>query len=189
MKTTLSVIKADIGSIGGHVAPSKRLLETVEAYIHNNGRGLVTDYNISHTGDDIAILMTHTQGVGNEAIHKLAWNAFRMGTDVAKEQGLYGAGQDLLKEAFSGNVKGMGPAVAEMEFEERANEPFLFFRSRQDRPWRLQSAPVPGVCRSDEHTWIAAVAEHIERLQIRHHGRQLHRRRPCDRTERAGRTL
>jgi fructose 1,6-bisphosphate aldolase/phosphatase len=43
------------------------------------------------------------------------------GTEVAKEQGLYGAGQDILKDAFSGNVKGMGPAVAEMEFEERPN--------------------------------------------------------------------
>jgi len=134
MKTTLSVIKADVGSIGGHVAPSKRLLETVEAYIHKNGLGLVTDYNISHTGDDIAILMTHAQGAGNEAIHKLAWNAFRTGTDVAKEQGLYGAGQDLLKEAFSGNVKGMGPAVAEMEFEERPNEPFLFFAADKTDP-------------------------------------------------------
>jgi fructose 1,6-bisphosphatase len=29
MKITLSVIKADIGSIGGHIAPSHRLLETV----------------------------------------------------------------------------------------------------------------------------------------------------------------
>jgi hypothetical protein len=26
---------------------------------------------------------------------------------VAKEQGLYGAGQDLLKDSFSGNVKGL----------------------------------------------------------------------------------
>jgi len=134
MKTTLSVIKADIGSIGGHIAPSKRLLETVEAYIHKNGRDLVTDYNISHTGDDIAILMAHGRGEGDEAIHKLAWNAFRTGTDTAKEQGLYGAGQDLLKDAFSGNVKGMGPAVAEMEFEERPNEPFLFFAADKTDP-------------------------------------------------------
>lgn len=29
MKITLSIIKADIGSIGGHIAPSQRLLETV----------------------------------------------------------------------------------------------------------------------------------------------------------------
>jgi fructose 1,6-bisphosphate aldolase/phosphatase len=134
MKLTLSVIKADIGSIGGHVAPSKRLVEAIETFIHKNGVGLVTDYNISHTGDDIAILMTHTRGVGDESIHKLAWEAFRTGTEVAKRQGLYGAGQDLLKEAFSGNVKGIGPAVAEMEFDERPSEPFLFFAADKTDP-------------------------------------------------------
>ena len=29
MKVTISVIKADIGSIGGHICPSQRLIETV----------------------------------------------------------------------------------------------------------------------------------------------------------------
>jgi fructose 1,6-bisphosphate aldolase/phosphatase len=134
MKRTLSVIKADIGSVGGHVAPSRRLLDSMEAFIHKYGHDLLTDYNISHTGDDIAILMTHTRGEGNEEIHKLAWEAFRQGTAVAKEQGLYGAGQDLLKDAFSGNVRGMGPAVAEMEFDERPNEPFLFFAADKTDP-------------------------------------------------------
>jgi fructose 1,6-bisphosphate aldolase/phosphatase len=68
--------------------------------------------------------MSHTHGVNNEKIHKLAWDAFMAGTEVAKKEGLYGAGQDLLKDSFSGNVKGMGPGVAEMEFEERPNEAF-----------------------------------------------------------------
>lgn len=134
MKLTLSVIKADIGSIGGHVAPSRRLLEAVETHIHNHGPNLVIDYNISHTGDDVAILMTHQLGEGNEDVHKLAWNAFLAGTAVAREQGLYGAGQDLLRDSFSGNVKGMGPAVAEMEIEERPNEPFLFFAADKTDP-------------------------------------------------------
>ncbi|GIS74191.1 MAG: hypothetical protein CM1200mP11_4060 [Nitrosopumilaceae archaeon] len=35
------------------------------------------------------------------------------GTEVAKKEGLYGAGQDLLRDSFSGNVKGMGPGVAD----------------------------------------------------------------------------
>jgi fructose 1,6-bisphosphate aldolase/phosphatase len=56
------------------------------------------------------------------------------GTKVAKEQGLYGAGQDLLKDAFSGNVRGLGPASCEMEFEERPNEPFLFFAADKTDP-------------------------------------------------------
>lgn len=134
MKLTLSVIKADIGSIGGHVAPSKRLLETVAALVRERGQGLLLDHYISHTGDDIAILMTHIRGEDDEQIHKLAWDAFRTGTDEARQEGLYGAGQDLLRDSFSGNVKGMGPAVAEMEIEERPNEPFLFFAADKTDP-------------------------------------------------------
>ena len=126
MKTTLSVIKADIGSIGGHLAPSRQLIERAGEVVAA-ARGLIQDYYISYTGDDIAILMVHPHGVGNPQVHRLAWDTFTTGTAVAKEQGLYGAGQDLLKDSFAGNVKGMGPAVAEMEFEERPNEPFLFF--------------------------------------------------------------
>jgi len=126
-KITISVIKADIGSIGGHVKPSQELLKTVENYIKEKSKALIIDHYISHTGDDIAILTTHRKGVLNPKIHKLCWDAFLAGTKVAKKQGLYGAGQDLLKEAFSGNVKGMGPQIAEIEIEERKAEPFLFF--------------------------------------------------------------
>jgi fructose 1,6-bisphosphate aldolase/phosphatase len=134
MKLTLSVIKADIGSIGGHIAPSAQLEETVAAYIRHHSHGLLIDHYLSHTGDDIAILMTHTRGEGDEQIHKLAWDALRAGAEAARQEGLYGAGQDLLKDSFSGNVKGMGPAVAEMEVEERPNEPFLFFAADKTDP-------------------------------------------------------
>jgi fructose 1,6-bisphosphate aldolase/phosphatase len=134
MKTTLSIIKADIGSIGGHIRPSQKLVEEVRSHVASKGKGMVTDFFISHTGDDIAILFSHGLGKGSEKIHQLAWDAFVAGTKVAKEQGLYGAGQDLLKDSFSGNVKGMGPAVAEMEIEERPNEPFLFFAADKTDP-------------------------------------------------------
>ncbi|RLJ06330.1 MAG: fructose 1,6-bisphosphatase [Candidatus Aenigmatarchaeota archaeon] len=134
MKITLSVIKADIGSIGGHIKPSEKLLKTVKDYIAGEGHGLVKDFYVGYTGDDIAILFTHTRGKGDSKIHGLAWKAFLAGTQVAKDQGLYGAGQDLLKSSFSGNVKGMGPAVCEMEFQERPNEPFLFFAADKTEP-------------------------------------------------------
>ncbi len=134
MKITLSIIKADIGSLGGHIKPSARLLKTVEDYLAKENKGLFIDSYVCHTGDDIAILFSHTNGVGNDKIHKFAWDTFVAGTAVAKEQGLYGAGQDLLKDSFSGNVKGMGPAVAEMEFEERPNEPFVFFAADKTDP-------------------------------------------------------
>lgn len=136
MQITISVIKADIGSIGGHIKPSQKLKDSVKDFIQENGlkKGLVIDTYLSSTGDDIAILMTHKKGKTNSEIHKLAWDAFVAGTGVAKKQGLYGAGQDLLKDAFSGNVKGMGPAVAELEIEERPNESFLFFAADKTDP-------------------------------------------------------
>ncbi|MEW6441955.1 MAG: fructose-1,6-bisphosphate aldolase/phosphatase [bacterium] len=134
MKVTLSVIKADIGSVGGHICPSKALVGRVQEFLRENARGMLIDFNVSHTGDDIAILCTHEHGTSSEKVHKLAWDTFVAGTQVAKKQGLYGAGQDLLKDSFSGNVKGMGPAVAEMTFEERPNEPFLFFAADKTDP-------------------------------------------------------
>lgn len=134
MKLTLSVIKADIGSIGGHVAPSRQLLATVAEHVRTAGADLMLDHYVSSTGDDIAILMTHRRGISDSSIHKLAWDAFVAGTEAAKQQGLYGAGQDLLKSSFSGNVRGMGPAAAEMEIEERPAEPFLFFAADKTDP-------------------------------------------------------
>jgi fructose 1,6-bisphosphate aldolase/phosphatase len=134
MQLTISVIKADIGSIGGHIQPSIKVLDTVHDHVRRHGRDLFIDTYISYTGDDIAILGTHTRGTNDEAVHKLCWEAFMAGTETAKTEGLYGAGQDLLKEAFSGNVRGMGPAVAELEFDERPNEPFLFFAADKTDP-------------------------------------------------------
>lgn len=133
-KITLSVIKADIGSIGGHIKPSQALIEAVKKHIEKEGKKILTDFRITHTGDDVAILSTHTHGPLAEQVHKLCWDAFLKGTDVAKSQGLYGAGQDLLKDSFSGNVKGMGPAVCEIEMDERPAEPFLFFAADKTDP-------------------------------------------------------
>jgi len=133
MKITLSVIKADVGGIGGHTKPSDGLIEAVRKTIKASG-DLLIDHYIGYCGDDVHIIMSHTHGVDNNQIHKLAWDAFMAGTEVAREEGLYGAGQDLLKDSFSGNVKGMGPGVAEMEFEERQNEAFTVFAADKTEP-------------------------------------------------------
>jgi len=133
MKITVSVIKADVGGIGGHTKPSDELIEAVRKTVKNSSKLLIDSY-IGYCGDDVHIVMTHTKGMDNKDIHQLAWNAFEAGTAVAKEQGLYGAGQDLLKDSFSGNVKGMGPGVAEMEFEERPNEAFTVFAADKTEP-------------------------------------------------------
>ena len=133
MKITVSVIKADVGGVGGHTKPSDALIEAVRNTVKNSA-DLLIDYYIGYCGDDVHIVMSHTHGVDNEKIHKMAWDAFMAGTKVAKEEGLYGAGQDLLKDSFSGNVKGMGPGVAELEFEERQNEAFTVFAADKTEP-------------------------------------------------------
>ena len=144
MRITLSAIKADIGGIGGHTRPSDELVASVKNFVAKNSRGMLIDHYIGYSGDDIHIIMTHKLGADSEKIHKLAWDAFTEGTKVAKEQGLYGAGQDLLKDSFSGNVKGMGPGVAEIEMEERPSEVFCIFAADKTEPgafnlplWRM----------------------------------------------------
>ena len=134
MEVTLTAIKADVGSIGGHLLPSKGLVARVKDVVAEQGKDFLCDHFVGHTGDDIAILMTHEGRAHCEAAHRLAWDAFKAGTKVAKAQGLYGAGQDLLKDAFSGNVRGLGPAVAELTFEERESEPFLLFTADKTEP-------------------------------------------------------
>ena len=134
MKVTVSAIKADIGAIGGHTRPSDELLNSVKEFVKKNSKDLLIDLYIGYTGDDIHLIMSHTRGVEDEKIHKLAWDAFTTGTKIAKEQGLYGAGQDLLKDAFSGNVKGMGPGVAEIEMEERPSEVFSVYAADKTEP-------------------------------------------------------
>jgi len=133
---TISDIKADIGSIGGHIKPGISVVEAVRKYVEQEGvtSGLLRSFFVSSTGDDISILMTHQRGKLDETIHNLAWNAFLVGTEVARLEGHYGAGQDLLVDAPAGNVKGAGPAVAELEFVERGAEPFVSFGADKTNP-------------------------------------------------------
>jgi len=133
LKVTISVIKADVGGIGGHTLPSDGLLNAIRKTVKNNEK-LLIDHYIGYCGDDSHIIMTHTMGVNNKEIHQIAWDAFMAGTEIAKQEGLYGAGQDLLRDSFSGNIKGMGPGVAEMEFDERANEAFTVFAADKTEP-------------------------------------------------------
>ncbi len=124
---TLSLIKADIGSIGGHITPSEGLLECVWNHLQEAGPELLTSWDINWVGDDISLLMVHDKGENNSEVHKLALDCLHAGASFAREQGLYGAGQDLDPQAFSGNVRGMGPAVSELQFEPRKSEAFIVF--------------------------------------------------------------
>ena len=73
MKITLSVIKADVGSLVGHhtVHPSQMQFaaKKLEEAKKND---LIIDHHVTHAGDDIELIMTHTKGVDNKEIHGIA---------------------------------------------------------------------------------------------------------------------
>ena len=134
MKVTLSHIKADIGSLPGHTTVHEDVVNQVRNHVKEHGKGIISDFHISSIGDDIQITMAHNLGINSKEVHGLAWDAFKAGTEVAKKLGLYGAGQDLLKDSFSGNIKGMGPGVAEMEITPRKSEPFIVYMMDKTEP-------------------------------------------------------
>jgi len=125
---TLSVIKADIGGWVGHSRIHPALQERAEELLSlAQRRDVIIDFHVTAVGDDLQLIMTHNKETDNPEIHQLAWQTFEEATQVARDLKLYGAGQDLLADAFSGNVRGMGPGVAEMTFEERESEPVIIF--------------------------------------------------------------
>ncbi len=139
-KITLSVIKADVGGFVGHCAIHQDMMdEACKRLEQAKKEGIIIDFHVMRCGDDMELIMTHKEGIDSEKIHKLAWNTFLACTEIAKELKMYGAGQDLLSDAFSGNVKGMGPGVAEMEFVERKSEPVIIFMADKTSPgaWNL----------------------------------------------------
>lgn len=133
-KITVSIIKADVGGFPGHSRVHPHLLEKAAKMLKAVEGDLLVDSFVTHCGDDLELIMTHHKGVDAPEIHELAWNTFISCTEVARDLKLYGAGQDLLSDAFSGNVKGMGPGCAEMEFEERKSEPVLTFLADKTEP-------------------------------------------------------
>ena len=151
---TLSAIKADIGSVGGHTRPSQAMVEGVRAaLIGAAGSGMIIDYDVTYTGDDICLIMVHGRSQADPAIHNLAWRTFAEAAEIAQLEGLYGAGQDLLVDAPSGNVRGAGPGVAEISFDpsaaERPAEPFLIFTADKCGPgafnfplWTVFTSPL-----------------------------------------------
>jgi fructose 1,6-bisphosphate aldolase/phosphatase len=137
---TISAIKADIGGYVGHSAVHPDVLGVArervgEAVAH----GLLLDAAVNACGDDVNLVMTHHHGVDAEPVHRFAWETFEALAGVARALHLYGAGQDLLADAFSGNVRGAGPGVAEMEISERPSEPFVVFAADKCAPgaWNL----------------------------------------------------
>jgi fructose 1,6-bisphosphate aldolase/phosphatase len=133
MKITFTMIKADVGGWVGHTLVHPDLKEIANKKL-SEAKGLLKDFYVTHCGDDLQLIMTHTNGIDSKEVHSLAWDIFCEATEKARELGLYGAGQDLLSDAFSGNIRGMGPGIAEMEFTERKAEPVIAIMMDKTEP-------------------------------------------------------
>ncbi|NLZ51551.1 MAG: fructose 1,6-bisphosphatase, partial [Thermoanaerobacteraceae bacterium] len=138
-KITLSVFKADVGGFVGHGSVHPDMLQKAKETLDQDGKDILIDSFVTHVGDDINLVLTHREGVDSESVHTLVWNTFQNCTEVAKKLKMYGAGQDLISDAFSGNIKGLGPGIAEMEIEERPSEPIIIFMADKTEPgaWNL----------------------------------------------------
>jgi fructose 1,6-bisphosphate aldolase/phosphatase len=135
-RITISIIKADVGSVAGHHIVHPEQIAVARSCLDKARKdGTIVDFHVFSCGDDLELLMTHRHGENSRKIHELAWGTFKEVTDkVSKPMKLYAAGQDLLSDTFSGNVKGMGPGVAEMEIEERSSEPLVVFAADKTEP-------------------------------------------------------
>lgn len=137
---TLSVLKADIGGYVGHSDSHPQILARARELLASaKSEGKIVDFCVANCGDDLELITTHRHGNDAEVVHHLAWDVFMACTELARQLKLYGAGQDMLADAFSGNVRGMGPGVAEMTFVERKSEPVVVFCGDKCAPgaWNL----------------------------------------------------
>ncbi|MEM3652697.1 MAG: fructose 1,6-bisphosphatase, partial [Nitrososphaerales archaeon] len=64
MKITLSVIKADIGSLAGHHTVHPNQIEVAKENLSEaKNTDLIKDFYVTAVGDDLQLIMTHTKGV------------------------------------------------------------------------------------------------------------------------------
>ena len=164
---TLSIIKADTGGYVGHSAVHPDMVAVAQDAVQRATGDLLVDAQVATCGDDLSLIMTHMHGCDAEVVHRFAWDVFLETTAVAKSLGLYGAGQDLLQEAFSGNLRGMGPGYAELEIRRAALGARALLPRRQDRAWRLEPAALPDVRRSLCDRWPGHRPEDACGLHVR----------------------
>jgi fructose 1,6-bisphosphate aldolase/phosphatase len=129
--------KADIGGVGGHIAPHPVVMAAVAKYILEHNEGQILSFFVSSTGDDIAVSGVTPLGLNNPELHKLTWDAFETGTAKARELGLYGPGQDLIAKhvmELTGNIQGAGPSVAELALDPdmKQSQAMFFYADKTD---------------------------------------------------------
>src|SRR5437879_2579730 len=123
----IKATKADVGGVGGHVVAADEVKSAIAQFVlENHGFRwwpIFTSLLVVHTGDDVAVTGIMAETVDMTVVDELMWDALQLGADKAKELGLYGPGQDLVADAFTGNLRGAGPATVTLPFPVRKDNP------------------------------------------------------------------
>src|SRR5207245_5896190 len=111
----IKATKADVGGVGGHVVAAEEVKSIIAKFVLENnafhGEPIFTSLIVTHTGDDVAVTGIMAESVDMSVVDQLIWDALQEGARKASELGLYGPGQDLVADAFTGNLRGAGPAT------------------------------------------------------------------------------
>ena len=71
-RTTISLLKCDVGSLAGHHIVPKPLLSVAEKRLKEaEQQGLANNYYVFNSGDDLQLLMVHEKGESDSARAKL----------------------------------------------------------------------------------------------------------------------
>jgi len=125
-KLTLSVMTADVGGFIGHVSSHPELLDIArERLFEARGKGVIKDYHVLRCGDDLGLVITHSEGVGSKTIHELGLDIYTACERASAQLKLHAPERGISTDAFTDTLAGMGPGVAEAEFVERESEPVV----------------------------------------------------------------
>src|SRR5437879_923898 len=123
----IKATKADVGGVGGHVVAADEVKSVIAKFVLDNngyrGEPIFTSLIVTHTGDDCAVTGIMAETVDMTVVDELMWDALQEGATKAAELGLYGPGQDLVADAFTGNLRGAGPATVVLPFPVRKDNP------------------------------------------------------------------
>ena len=123
----IKATKADVGGVGGHVVAADEVKSVIAKFVLDNnsyqGEAIFTSLIVTHTGDDCAVTGIMAETIDMSVVDQLMWDALQEGATKAAELGLYGPGQDLVADAFTGNLRGAGPATVALPFPVRKDNP------------------------------------------------------------------
>lgn len=125
MYTTLTLIAADAGHAAGCPASAPETATAVRRHVAAGAGGLLTDSLVYGASGGLALLLVHDRGVGDDDVLRLGRKALQAGKEAAAAAG---SRTEPAPPVYSfEDSRDRAPAVVEITFQERPDEPVLVF--------------------------------------------------------------